>query len=221
MQLKIIFISIILFSCCTEEVKKHDMNVAEVTFELKNTEITKTEKQKAVAECISKSDTTFSNGDYVKYVVIDSTYYGIELSLGGNDKLLGYKFDCFIPSSAVPTTIDHFGNRIVMSSGSGQQNSSYLYLYSYGGQIRQRRYIEAVAVNLMANLIAYIPSPNLEIIIVENLLSERKEVFKIPDSQLPLAALPRCTFNGSMLEVKYSNGFVQIVIHSEALETNQ
>jgi len=78
--------------------------------------ITDAKKINDTLNCWSSFDTILKNGDYIKYIKIDTT---VDIQVKINDKVtyLGWNLECSMPDGLVPTIYSHKDNLILLIRG--------------------------------------------------------------------------------------------------------
>ncbi|KFF02752.1 hypothetical protein [Flavobacterium hydatis] len=115
----ILLICLLLFNCQNSNQLQEDKNEALI---IKNNDLSKD----AFLKCTTAKDTVFKNGDYVRFIPINTNKsYGIEIKLNGIiDTLDYYSFDCNSHNGMIPKLLFK-EDYIALSQGS---SSNYRYL---------------------------------------------------------------------------------------------
>ncbi|RFS17096.1 hypothetical protein [Emticicia sp. C21] len=111
----------ILFLCNCKEKPKSQKNGGEKIHLPAAIPLTKEEFFK----CIKARDTVFADGDYLKYIPVESDHYEIEINMNGVIDTLDYYLTCQIYPGMMPKLLFRLNSDYI---GLGHGSSSYRYL---------------------------------------------------------------------------------------------
>lgn len=129
--------------------------------------------------CIPEKDTLFNDGNFIKYVIID-TFYTLQIQVGAIDTLLSYQFNCSVPRGLVPSLYSYYKSIICLIRGTGQHYREFLICYSDSNKIIVNKYETALAANLADNIVAYQSVDSSQNVYIENIKTGKKKSFVIP-----------------------------------------
>ncbi len=73
-------------------------------------------KDSKIFQCITERDTVFGNGNYIKYIALDSMF-GVEIKINGLIDTLDFLFDCETPNSLIPSILKQEDNMLILKQG--------------------------------------------------------------------------------------------------------
>jgi hypothetical protein len=96
-------------------------------------------------DCTTAEDTIFKNGDYIKYINID-TMFGVEVKINNIIDTLTMRFNCNITNRLIPNIYRHRNKGMLLRQGVGQHYCNIISLFVQEDSIVAEEY-EASLVN--------------------------------------------------------------------------
>lgn len=137
-------------------------------------------QESSIFDCTTIRDTIFSDGDFIKYLKIDSSLYDVGVKINNKTILLNHPFDCNTTNSSIPKFFKVDDSTIYLKSGSGFHYTEIFNCRFSNDTVQVNAYETSKVFSKAPNISVYKKYPDCKFINIHNWDTEHEKVLSIP-----------------------------------------